>query len=61
MKSIAQALSLGFTIIANIGLGTLVGYGLDVWLGTKPIFMIIGILCGTVSAFLTLYAMVVKK
>lgn len=61
MKALAQALSLGFTVIANILVGTGMGYLLDSLFKTMPIFLIIGILCGTISAFLTLYAMVVKK
>ncbi|MEA4874644.1 AtpZ/AtpI family protein [Anaerorhabdus sp.] len=61
MKAIAQALSLGFTVIANILVGCGFGYILDSWLHTTPLFLILGILLGTVSAFLSLYAMVVKK
>lgn len=61
MKDFAKAMSLGFTVIANILLGFVLGYYLDLWLNLKPVFMIIGLLCGTVSAFMTLYAMVAKK
>lgn len=61
MKALAQALSLGFTVIANILVGTGIGLLLDSVFKTTPIFLIIGIISGTVSAFLSLYAMVVKK
>jgi ATP synthase protein I len=37
----ASALELPIIIVAAIGIGGLIGYGLDHWLHTKPIFMII--------------------
>jgi len=61
MKSIALAMSLGFTIVGCILVGTIIGYYLDSYFQTEPIFMIIGIILGVVSAFLVLYRMVVNK
>jgi ATP synthase protein I len=61
MKDIAYAMSLGFTIVGCILVGVIIGYYLDSYLQTKPIFMIIGILLGVVSSFLVLYRMVVNK
>lgn len=57
MKDIAKALSLGFLVIANLLLGFGLGYFLDQWLNFSPVFMILGLLCGTAGAFMTLYAM----
>lgn len=61
MKGIGLALSIGFTVIGCILTGTIIGYYLDNFFHTEPIFMIIGIILGVVSAFLALYRMVVSK
>lgn len=61
MKTLAQALNIGFTIVGCIVLGTFIGYLLDNWLCSKPIFMIIGIILGTITAFYSLYSLVVKN
>lgn len=61
MKIVAEVLSIGFTIISCILCGTLVGYYLDTIFKMSPLFLIIGILLGTVAAFGSLYALVVKK
>jgi ATP synthase protein I len=37
----ATAMELPIIIVAAIGIGGLIGYGLDHWLHTKPIFMLI--------------------
>jgi ATP synthase protein I len=47
----------GFFIGACIVLGTFAGLWLDGKLGTKPIFMIVGLLCGLVVAFYGVYQM----
>ncbi|WP_332618471.1 AtpZ/AtpI family protein [Anaerorhabdus sp.] len=60
MKPLVQAITLGTTVIANIIFGTGLGYFLDRCFTTTPIFLITGILCGTVSAFFMLYKMVGK-
>jgi ATP synthase protein I len=40
-QQFAMAMELPFVIVAAIGVGGLMGYGLDYWLHTKPIFMMI--------------------
>jgi F0F1-type ATP synthase assembly protein I len=40
-RQFANAMELPIIIVAAIGIGGLIGYGLDHWLHTKPIFMLI--------------------
>lgn len=49
------ALSFGFTLIFAIGGGAWFGHWLDGRLRTFPIFLVIGILAGTVLAFKSLF------
>ena len=55
MKDIEKGISLAITIIGSIGTGFGVGYMLDKWLNTTPLFMVVGLLSGTVLAFWYLY------
>ncbi len=57
MKGFGQALTLGGSIASSILCGFLLGSWLDQLFKTKPIFLILGILCGVVSAFLFLIRM----
>ena len=47
--------SLGLTFAGGIVVFLLVGFWLDRWLGTTPIFILIGTFLGTVLSFLTVY------
>ena len=38
--------------------GTLLGYVLDLWLGTEPWLVIIGIVLGSYSGFMKIWAMI---
>ncbi|MBI4337066.1 MAG: AtpZ/AtpI family protein [Chloroflexi bacterium] len=49
---------LGWYIALCILAGIVGGYFLDRWLGTKPLFILVGILLGTVVAFYGVYRMV---
>lgn len=49
------AMRLGTEIVAGVAAGTLVGYGLDSWLGTMPLFLLICLLFGTAAGFMNLY------
>ena len=55
MKDIEKGIGLAITIIGSIGTSFAIGYMLDKWLTTTPLFMIVGLLCGTVLAFWYLY------
>lgn len=45
----------GAELVVTIGAGVLIGYGLDRWLGTKPIFLIVFLLAGVFAGFFNIY------
>ena len=45
----------GAELVVTIGAGTLIGYYLDSWLGTKPAFLIVFILAGIFAGFMNIY------
>jgi hypothetical protein len=45
----------GWGFYASVGAGTLVGWGADHFLGTHPIFLVIGLLVGSAFAFWKLW------
>jgi len=47
--------SLGLTFAGGIVFFLALGFGLDRWLGTTPVFILIGTFLGTVLSFLTVY------
>ena len=51
MKSIAKMLQLGFIIIGCIVFGLIIGFIMDNWLNTNPLFKIVVLIAG---AFLEL-------
>lgn len=55
MRDIEKGISLAITMIGCIASGIGLGYLLDKRLGTMPLFMVIGVLCGTGLAFWYLY------
>ncbi len=54
-RAAALALQMGFLIVTLAGAGLAAGLLLDGWLGTKPLFFIIGLLLGLASSFYALY------
>lgn len=50
----ADAEAIGF--FTSIIAGLLVGLGVDAWLGTEPVFVITGIVAGSVSGFWKLWS-----
>lgn len=50
LRALALASQLGFSIAASVGLGVLGGLWLDDRLGTRPIFLLLGIVVGLLSA-----------
>lgn len=54
LRAIAVAAQLGTSIAASLGLAMGGGYLLDRWLGTRPVFLILGILVGLGAAYYTL-------
>ncbi len=47
----------GGSFFSSIIAGTLIGYLLDQWLGTDPWFVVIGVVLGSYSGFLKIWAM----
>ena len=47
--------SLGLTFAGGIIFFLAVGFGLDRWLGTTPIFILAGTFLGTILSFLSVY------
>lgn len=52
---VAGGLSPGVDFISSVIAGMALGFALDWWLGTKPVFVIIGVLAGFVSGFVKLW------
>jgi ATP synthase protein I len=50
IRALAIASQLGFTIAAAVGAGVLGGLWVDDRLGTRPVFLLIGIVFGLLSA-----------
>ena len=52
-------MGLGFRIavelVAGIAVGTLMGYGLDGWLGTRPLLMVVFFFLGAAAGVLNVY------
>jgi ATP synthase protein I len=50
LRALALASQLGFSIAAVVGVGVLCGLWVDGHLGTRPIFLVLGMLFGLLSA-----------
>lgn len=50
-----QGVQAGLELVAAIGVSTAMGYGLDQWLETKPLFLIIFLLLGIATGFYNVY------
>lgn len=55
MVGVGQHLTHGLTLAGATLLFALGGHYVDRWLGTKPVFVIVGALLGAVAGFLNLY------
>lgn len=53
--STGRALRASTDLVAGIGVGTFLGYWLDKWLDTNPLFMIIMFFLGFAAGFLNIY------
>ncbi len=63
-KSLGGAMSLGFRVltefVAGVAVGTLIGWQLDVWLKTSPVFLIVFLTLGTAAGFWNVYRIAAK-
>lgn len=48
-------LQAGIEVVAGVGVGVLIGWGLDRWLGTMPLFLIVFFLFGAAAGVLNAY------
>jgi len=53
--------SLGIEMAGCVLVGTLIGYGLDRWLGTRPWILIIGFIFGSAAGFRGLYRVITRE
>jgi ATP synthase protein I len=53
--------SLGTEMAASVLIGTLIGYLLDKWLGTRPWILIVGFIFGSAAGFRSLYRFISKE
>jgi ATP synthase protein I len=54
-ESMSVGLRAGAELITSIAAGGLIGYGLDHWLGTKPIFLIAMLILGVITGFVNVW------
>ena len=50
-----EGVQAGMELVLSIVIGGAIGYGIDSYFGTKPLFMIIFFLLGTGAGFLSIY------
>jgi ATP synthase protein I len=48
-------LQAGIEVVAGVGFGVLLGWGLDRWLGTTPLFLIVFFMLGAAAGVLNTY------
>jgi ATP synthase protein I len=48
-------LQAGIEVVAGVGVGVLIGWGLDRWLGTMPLFLIVFFMLGAAAGVLNAY------
>ncbi len=62
--SFGEAMNLGFRVLAEfvsaVVVGALIGWQLDKWLGTAPLFLLVFVLLGTAAGFWNVYRIAVK-
>ncbi|MDR2613326.1 MAG: AtpZ/AtpI family protein [Deltaproteobacteria bacterium] len=51
LKMLATASSIGIAMVLSVFFGLGAGYWLDGRLGTRPVFILLGLLCGLAAAF----------
>ncbi len=50
-----SGLQAGIEVVAGVGVGVLIGWGLDRWLGTMPLFLIVFFMLGAAAGVLNAY------
>ena len=62
-RAVTGSFPSGVDFTSSVVAGLLLGLGLDWWLGTRPVFVIVGVIAGFVSGFFKLwrYSAVLEK
>lgn len=50
-----SGLQAGIEVVAGVGVGVLIGWGLDRWLGTMPLFLVVFFMFGAAAGVLNAY------
>ena len=53
--------NLGIELVAAVLIGTGGGYALDRWLGTIPLFLLIGFILGSAAGFLNIFRIIASE
>ncbi len=48
-------LNIGFYLLVPILLGVFLGYNMDIWFNSKPFFLVLFLILGTISSFYNLW------
>ena len=59
-RSLSLVFQLGLVLICAIGIGLFVGIKLDTWLGTRGIFLVLGIIFGIAAGFWQAYLLLTR-
>jgi len=54
-SAMGMAMRMGVEIVAALGIGFFMGWALDEWLGTRPWFMLVGLVFGAGAGMLNVY------
>ncbi len=54
-QNMATGVRAGMELVSAIGAGGLIGWGLDKWLDTKPLFLIAMLILGIMTGFFNVY------
>ena len=54
-KALGELSSIGLTLVVATVIGLIAGYYADLWLGTKPWFLLIGLGLGIAAGFVNLF------
>lgn len=60
-KSLGFLSSVGISLVASILIGLAMGYYLDQWLDTRPMFTLIMLLIGIISGFRNVYILTTRE
>ena len=60
-KGLAFATRLGLELVVSVGVGAVLGYGIDWWLGSEPWAMIVGVFLGGIAGLLNVYRTVIRS